>query len=111
MMGVLCAVEIINGVGEAFNIEETEFFHALYQVITTMAGKEPMVEDYLALIKALHILFIRKKQFSNDLIAAFVKKLAYTCITMPFEVQAGVLLFIKQLLNKTPSMISLLEID
>ena len=41
IMGVLCAVEIINGVGEAFNIEETQFLHSLYAVITTVATKMP----------------------------------------------------------------------
>ena len=51
----------------------------------------------------MDILFHKRKQLSNELINAFVKRLALVQMHMPPSWQASILLLIKQILNKYSS--------
>ena len=70
------------------------------------------MSDFLAYIKCLTIVFIQRRQYSNELVSAFVKKLASIQMQLYGPEQAGLLLLIKQILTKyPPAKSSLIELD
>ena len=58
--------------------------------------------DFLAFVKCMTIVFIQRRQYSNDLVSAFVKRLAVVQVHLLGPEQAGVLLLMKQILTKYP---------
>ena len=74
------------GAGQAFNVEERDFTMALYAVIqrmltlvqTNMEGVFETGEDkdFIALLRTLDLTFCQKRALSNDVVNAFVKRLA-----------------------------------
>ena len=81
LSGLLCAFQILEvGAGTQFNVDEKEFFSALYSVLNCFifqaqlgASKD---KDWKALLKCMDIVFCEKKQLSNELTNAFIKRLA-----------------------------------
>jgi len=61
------------------------------------------IEDMLAFLKTLNISLIQKRQYSNDLIIAFLKRLSLLALHSPVYLQCGILLFIKKVLTKYPN--------
>jgi hypothetical protein len=104
---LLCSFQIITiGAGNAFNdVEEKDFSNCLYNcsilVMNEMMNLD--ISDLLAFLKTLHIALIQKRQYSNDLMIAFVKRLSLLALHSPVYFQCGLLLFIKRILTKYPS--------
>jgi hypothetical protein len=96
--GLLCAFQIIEvGSGTSFNVEEKDFIDSLYTVSLRIL-EQPFnydLIDILAFLKCTHLVFIIKRQYSAEMIAAFAKRLSVLQIHMPVEEQAGLLLLIK----------------
>lgn len=61
------------------------------------------IEDMLAFLKTINIALIQKRQYSSDLIMAFLKRLSLLALHSPAHFQCGILLFMKKLLNKYPN--------
>lgn len=102
------------GAGNAFNVEEKDFINALYAVIGKLFENPESykLSDFLAFVKCMTIVFINRRQYSNDLVSAFVKRLAMVSVHLQGPEQAGLLLLIKQILTKYPSSkSSLIELD
>lgn len=87
LAGLLCVNQVIKvGAGQAFNVEERDFTMALYAVIqrmltvvqTNMEGVFDTNEDkdFIALLRTLDLTFCQKRALSNDVVNAFVKRLA-----------------------------------
>lgn len=79
LSGLLCAFQIIDvGAGNAFNVEEKDFIDALYTVIARLYDNpsDYRINDFLAFVKCMTIVFINRRQYSNDMVNAFVKRLA-----------------------------------
>ena len=79
LAGLLCAFQIIDvGAGNAFNVEEKDFINALYTVIGKLFENPESykISDFLAFVKCMTIVFINRRQYSNELVSAFVKRLA-----------------------------------
>jgi len=104
---LLCCFQIITiGAGNAFNdVEEKDFSNCLYNTtILVMNDISSMhITDLLAFLKTLNIALIQKRQYSNDLMIAFVKRLSLLTMHSPVHFQCGLLLFIRRILNKYPS--------
>ena len=66
------------GAGQSFNLDEKEFVDSLYTVILCLYQQpfDHSTSDFLAFLKCVHLVFVQKKQFQNEVINAFVKRLA-----------------------------------
>ena len=98
LSGLLCAFQIIDvGAGAAFNVEEKDFIDALYAVIQRLFEHpyEYKLMDFLAFAKCMTIVFIHRRQYSTEMVCAFVKRLALLQIQLTGAEQAGTLLLIK----------------
>lgn len=101
LAGLLCVFQIIEiGAGTTFNVDEKDFTDSLYAIIQKMQEQPIDLTDFLTFLKCAHLVFIQKKQFANEVINAFVKRLALFQMHLPPTEQAGVLLLIKQMMNK-----------
>lgn len=83
LSGLLCAFQILEvGAGSNFNIDEKDFFSALYAVLQTflfgndLAMSVEKDKDFLGLLKCLDIVFCQRRELSAEVIDAFVKRLA-----------------------------------
>lgn len=95
-------------------MEEKDFINALYAVIGKFfdCSSAYQMSDFLAFLKCMTIVFITRRQYSNELVSAFVKRLASVQLQLIGPEQAGLLLLIKQILTKYPSAkSSLVELD
>eukprot|EP00355_Strombidium_rassoulzadegani_P003147 CAMPEP_0168614820 /NCGR_PEP_ID=MMETSP0449_2-20121227/4181_1 /TAXON_ID=1082188 /ORGANISM="Strombidium rassoulzadegani, Strain ras09" /LENGTH=285 /DNA_ID=CAMNT_0008655531 /DNA_START=895 /DNA_END=1752 /DNA_ORIENTATION=- len=105
LSGLLCSFQIIEiGAGSSFNVEEKDFINCLYQV-TQRIVEEPFnydFQDFITFLKCSHLVFVVKRQLSNEMVAAFAKKLLIMQAFLPTIQQAGVLLLLKQMLQKYP---------
>eukprot|EP00347_Sterkiella_histriomuscorum_P017847 403347746 len=115
LTGLLCSFQIIEvGAGTAFNVEEKDFLNTLYAVIQRMF-EHPFnyqTSDFLAFLKCMNIVFIKRRQYSNELVHAFVKRLALFQMQITDAEQVSILYLMKQLITKYPSSKScLLELD
>ena len=67
------------GAGTKLGIDEKDFINALYTVLQRLyeQPRHPRLEmkDFQALLKVLEIVFLRRKQYSTELVNAFVKRL------------------------------------
>lgn len=63
----------------------------------------------LAFLKTVNIALIQKRQYSNDMVIAFLKRLALICLHSPEHFQCGVLLFMKRVINKYPNAKSVID--
>jgi hypothetical protein len=102
---LLCSFQIIEiGSGTAFNVEEKDFIDSLYIVIMKLFEnpKDYSMSDFLALLKCLTIVFIQRRQYSNDLVAAFMKRMALVQMHLMRSQQSGLLFMIKQMMTKYP---------
>jgi len=115
LTGLLCSFQIIEiGAGTAFNVEEKDFLDTLYAVIQRLCESPASyaITDFLAFLKCMTIVFIKRKQFSNELVHAFAKRLAILATQLYGLEQAGVLFLLKQIINKYSSVRStLMEMD
>jgi hypothetical protein len=115
LTGLLCTFQILDiGAGSAFNLDEKDFIDALYTVILRVYEEPLAIEtsDFLALLKCLHIVFVQKKQLSQEVVIAFVKRLCILQMHLRDSEQAGVLLLIKQIVQKYSSArTAMLELD
>jgi len=71
------------GAGTHFNVDEKDFFNALYTVLNIMFSavnlkdwQEDDRNDFKALLKCMDIVFCKKKQLSSQITNAFVKRLS-----------------------------------
>jgi len=77
------------GAGTQFNVDEKDFFSALYTILfslfeqkpetgkfTILEAEERKQADFRALLKCLDITFVQKRQLSYEIINAFCKRLA-----------------------------------
>lgn len=105
---LLCTFQIITlSAGNAFNdVEEKEFVNALYRVINLLFTHSHEVEptDFLALFKTLHISIIQRKQYSITMVRAFIKRIMVVILHLDIPIQAGALLFVKQVINRYPAL-------
>ena len=77
LSGLLCAFQLIDvGAGNAFNVEEKDFIDALYAVVLRLVSGDHAHSDFLAFLKCMTIVFINRRQYSIDLVNAFLKRLA-----------------------------------
>jgi hypothetical protein len=111
---ILCSVQIIDlGVGQAFNVDDKGFMDSLYQIIPKLvaSGQAHSVQDFLTFLKCTSIVFLQKRQYSNEVVLAFVKRLIIYAIHMqPYEA-CSVLLLVKQIFGKYPITKNLLDVD
>lgn len=98
LTALLCCFQIITiGAGNAFNdVEEKDFSNCLYNCTILMMNEISTlhIEDLLAYLKTLNIALIQKRQFSNDLIIAFLKRLSLLALHSPAYFQCGILLLL-----------------
>jgi hypothetical protein len=76
---LLCSFQIIEiGAGTAFNVDEKDFTDALYIVLMRLY-EEPCnydITDILAFLKCMSIVFVQRRQYSVDLVNAFLKRMS-----------------------------------
>jgi hypothetical protein len=73
LAGLLCAFQILEvGAGTHFNVDEKDFFNALYTILNIMFSsvnlkdwQEDDRKDFMALLKCLDLVFCKKKQLSH----------------------------------------------
>ena len=104
---LLCCFQIITiGAGNAFNdVEEKDFSNCLYNTTVLIMNEISTlhITDLLAYLKTVNIALIQKRQYSNDLLMAFLRRLSLLALHSPVYFQCGVLLFIKRIINKYPN--------
>jgi len=61
------------------------------------------VTDMLALLKTINIALVQKRQYSNDLMTGFLKRLGLLALTSPPHFQSGILMMIKRIISKYPN--------
>ena len=107
MAGLLCAFQIIEvGAGTSFNVEEKDFIDALYTIIPRLISQPNNYTqpDVLAFLKCAHLIFVTKRSLSTDVLVAFGKRLAILQVHLPKAEQGGVLMLVKQLMQKYPAV-------
>ncbi|KAL4456085.1 hypothetical protein ABPG74_014046 [Tetrahymena malaccensis] len=109
---------ILNGPGQVFDVDDKEailnFFHVMIDlnkiphVFEQLSQKEELV-----LIKILEIMFLKKRQFSYESVASFVKELAKLVIKLndKKQFQYTVLFVIKMLFAKHSKIHRMLDSD
>lgn len=107
LTALLCCFQIITvGAGNAFNdVEEKDFSNCLYNCTVLVMNEIHTINisDLLAYLKTVHIALIQKRQYSNDLMMAFIKRLSLLALHSPVHFQCGLLLMIKKLISKYPN--------
>lgn len=107
LSALLCSFQIIEvGAGTSFNLEEKDFIDALYTVIQRLIEYPTAYSnsDFYAFLKCMHLVFVEKRQYSNEIILAFARRLATLQAYLPRAEQAGILLLLKQMIEKYPSV-------
>jgi len=99
------------GVGQAFNVDDKAFVEGLYSIMPRLALQKHSVQDFLAYIKCCAIVILQKKQFSNEIVLAFIKRLCVYASFMEKHEQVSVLLLVKLAFSKYPICKSLLDLD
>ena len=71
------------GQGSHFDVDEKDFFSALYAILNIMVSATNLKEwndddrnDFKALLKCMGIVFCQKKQLSGEITNAFIKRLS-----------------------------------
>jgi hypothetical protein len=104
---LLCCFQIITiGAGNAFNdVEEKDFSNCLYNTTTLIMNEITTlhITDLLAFIKTLNIALLHKRQYSSDLMIAFLKRLSLLALSAPDYFQAGLLMLIRRIIGKYPN--------
>jgi hypothetical protein len=95
-------------------VDEKDFVDALYAVMQRLIEYPVNYKqaDFLAFLKCMHLVFVQKRQFSNEVIIAFARRLATLQVYLPKSEQAGILLLLKQMIEKYPALKSaFLEVE
>ena len=94
--GIHCALGILNSsYGKGFDTDERVFVNALYTLIGLVMTSPATNFLIKNLLLSLHIVFITKKQFSQELISAFVKRVCLLTLHLPGIYVPPLLLFVK----------------
>ena len=104
---LLCWFQIITvGAGNAFNdVEEKDFSNSLYNTTILVMNEinNLHITDLLAFIKTINIALLQKRQYSNDLMIGFLKRLSLLALHSPAHFQWGILMIIKKIIGKYPN--------
>jgi hypothetical protein len=123
---VLTGIEILQGPGRELKIDEKEFVHFLYKLLLQFGDASqapPREEDGMMttsqrdstlpiLLRCVWAAFIRRKEYSNQRVASFVKRLSMIALIIPQPPSVfSVLSMIEVLLNRYPKVAQLLECE
>lgn len=69
------------------------------------------ITDMLAFIKTLNIALLQKRQYSSDLMIAFLKRLSLLALNSPDYFQCGILMLVRRIIGKYPNTKGVLDFN
>ena len=111
---IVTSFQLLSGQGEALDIDLKDFYNCLYsqmiQLSFLLSKRESCAEMEL-LLKALELMFYKKKHIPIERVAAFTKRLAYMSLYLSSNETIGSLAMIKSLFIKFPRLDSFLDVE
>jgi nucleolar complex protein 3 len=109
---VLTAFQALQGPGREMQIDQKEYITPLYSQLPLLCSEratEGSRRNSSAMLKCLDAAFIKRREYSNIRIAAFIKQICSVALHAPPHTAASLLAFVRQLLQRYPSAQQLVE--
>lgn len=107
---VLTAFQTLQGPGRELQIDQKEYVNPLYNQLPRLATTtDDNIHTTQLALKCLYVAFIKRKEHSTTRVAAFIKQLSTVSLHAPPHTSAPLLAFTRQLLQRYPSTLQLLE--
>eukprot|EP00551_Chaetoceros_affinis_P004179 CAMPEP_0203683460 /NCGR_PEP_ID=MMETSP0090-20130426/47534_1 /ASSEMBLY_ACC=CAM_ASM_001088 /TAXON_ID=426623 /ORGANISM="Chaetoceros affinis, Strain CCMP159" /LENGTH=597 /DNA_ID=CAMNT_0050552607 /DNA_START=2104 /DNA_END=3894 /DNA_ORIENTATION=- len=106
---MLAALQTLNGPGRELQIDQKEYISPLYSQLPRLVTEGNDSHNTDLALKCLHAAFIRRKEYSNTRVAAFVKQLCSVSLHAPTFTSTPILAFVRMVLHRYPSAAQLLE--
>ena len=105
---VQSSIQILNTSQLALNIEERSFVHILYKALLSPPTS---LSAQLIFVRALSWLLLYKKQYSYEIVCAFLKRILQMSFHCSESLMCALLCLVKKILGKYPRTLSLFEDD
>eukprot|EP00826_Nyctotherus_ovalis_P032784 TRINITY_DN2639_c0_g2_i1.p1 TRINITY_DN2639_c0_g2~~TRINITY_DN2639_c0_g2_i1.p1 ORF type:complete len:538 (+),score=170.92 TRINITY_DN2639_c0_g2_i1:93-1706(+) len=109
--GIRCALRISQTLGSTFDVDERSFFAYLFKFLDYFLDDSLDGEVFDSVMKSLRSLFVDRRQFSLDVLAAFCKKLAVIALSIGVERCVEILELMCEIFKKYTRIRGLLEED
>lgn len=106
---MLAALQTLNGPGRELQFDQKDYVSPLYSQLPRLITEENNSRNTDLALKCLHAAFIRRKEYSTNRVAAFVKQLCSVSLHAPTFTSAPLLAFVRMVLHRYPSAAQLLE--
>ena len=100
---VLTSLQTLEGPGREMQIDQKEYIAPLYSQLPRLAESGNHAHVPLAL-RCLSAALLRRREYSQVRVAAFVKRLCYVSLHVPPPASAPTLAFVRQLLGRYPTV-------
>ena len=109
--GIKCALSMSHILGSTFDVDERSFFAYLFKSLDFLLDQSLDEEVFDSIMNSIRSLFIDRRQFSLDVIAAFCKKLAVISLSVSRERCVKILKVLCEMFKKYTRIRGLLEED
>lgn len=107
---ILTAFQTLQGPGRELQIDQKEYVNPLYHQLPRLAmTTEDNIHTTQLALKCLYVAFIKRKEHSTIRVAAFIKQICTVSLHALPTTSAPLLAFTRQLLQRYPSSLQLLE--
>lgn len=106
---VLTAFQTLHGPGKEMQIDPKDYIKPLYSQLPRLASSDVSEKSMETMLKCLSFAFIKRREYSNARVAAFVKQILTTALHTPSHISIPLLVFSRHLLQRYPSVEQLLE--
>jgi nucleolar complex protein 3 len=99
---VLTALRIMAGPGSVLNADDTQFAHYLYMVLLKVAASGGAQYASTA-VYAVQALLVNRREYSNDRVAAFVKRCLTVALTLPVPTCLAMITMARTIAHRYPA--------
>ena len=106
---VLTAFETLQGPGREMQIDVKEYITPLYAQIARLGGEGNSRSNTATALRCLNAAFIKRREYSNVRVAAFIKQLFTLAMNAPSYTSIPMMAMARQILQRYPTTNQLLE--
>jgi nucleolar complex protein 3 len=106
---VLTAFQTLQGPGKEMKIDQKEYIVPLYSQLPRLLTESNGLRHTETMIKCLTFAFLKRREFSNVRVAAFLKQILTTSLHATSHTSIPLLAFARQLIQRYPSAQQMLE--
>lgn len=105
---ILTAFSALQGPGRELQIDQKEYVAPLYGQLTRLSSQDN-TEYTKKVLKCLNFAFFRRREYSTERVASFIKQLCTVSLHAPSHTSGAMLAFARMLFHRYPTSHQLLE--